>query len=153
MPINKDFIGKSYPASPPYLVGREKIREFATAIGDNNPAFHSVEAAQALGYSDVIAPPTFAFAVAFSTMAAAIGDPDLGIDYRFVVHGEEHFEYARPIIAGDELVVINTIEEINYVRSNEMMTVRQDLQTVDGEHVVTARNTLVSRGTAPAEEA
>ena len=71
MALNPDFIGRSYPPSPPYAVGREKIREFAMAVGDHNPAYHDVDAARALGYRDVIAPPTFPVVLALKAMAAA----------------------------------------------------------------------------------
>ena len=95
---------------PAYHVGREQIREFATAIGDNNPAYYNVDAARVLGYQDLIAPPTYPFTLTMRAMATAIFDPDLGLDYSRVVHGEQHFEYERPISAGDELVVRAEIE-------------------------------------------
>ncbi len=151
MPMNKDFIGRSYLTPDSYQVGREKIREFALAIGDRNPAYHSVQAARALGHPDLVAPPTFAFVLTFRGMLDAVGDRELGLDYSRVVHGEQHFTYTRPIVAGDELVVESVIENIATVRSNELLTIRQDVNTIAGELVVTTRNVTVSRGTAPAE--
>mgnify|MGYP003559330137 CR=1 FL=1 len=94
MALNQDFIGKVYPASPPYQVGREKLREFAIAIGDMNAAYHDVEHAQSLGHRDVIAPPTFPFTITMRAMAAVMFDPELGLDYSRVVHGEQ----ARPLL-------------------------------------------------------
>ena len=78
MALNQDYLGKVYPASPPYQVGREKLREFAIAIGDMNPAYHDVAHAQALGHPDIVAPPTFAFTLAMRAMAAAVFDPAIG---------------------------------------------------------------------------
>ena len=147
MALNPDFIGRTYPPGPAYLVGREKIREFATAIGDFNPAFHDVAAAQALGYADVIAPPTFPFVIAMRAMAAATFDPDLGLDYTRVVHGEQRFAYARPIVAGDELIASTVIEAIRSVAGNDLLTTRTDIATVDGAHVVASTSVIVSRGT------
>jgi acyl dehydratase len=144
-------VGKVYPPSPPYLVGREKVREFATAIGDANPAYHDPEAARSLGYADVIAPPTFPFVVTQRAMAAAMFDPGLGLDYARVVHGEQRFEYTRPIVAGDALVVTATIEGIRAVAGNDLLTTRADVTTADGEPVVRAWSVIVSRGTAAAE--
>ena len=147
MPLNADLVGRTYPPADPYQVGREKVREFATAIGDANPAYHDVAAAQALGYSDIIAPPTFAFAIGHRAMLAVALDPELGLDYSRVVHGEQSFSYSRPIVAGDVLVATGTIEAIRSVAGNDLLTTRVDLSTSDGEHVVTTRSVIVSRGT------
>ena len=152
MPINPRFIGKEYPATPGYLVGREHIRDFATAIGDHNPAFHNLDAAQELGYDDLIAPPTFPFTLTMKAMAMAMFDPDLCLDYGRVVHGEQHFTYERPICAGDELSVHTTIDDIRSAGRNEFLTTRSEVRTTAGELVVTTREVIVSRGTATAEE-
>ena len=87
MPLNPQFVGKTYPDTPSYLIGREKVREFATAIGDFAPVFHDLAAAQELGYRDLPAPPTFAFAITMKALANAMFDPELGLDYSRVVHG------------------------------------------------------------------
>jgi acyl dehydratase len=148
MALNQDYLGKVYPASAPYEVGREKIREFAIAIGDMNPAYHDVAAAQALGHRDVIAPPTFAFVVSMRASAIAMFDPGLGLDYSRVVHGEQRFAYVRPVTAGDNLVVVTTIENIRVAAGNDILTTRADISTVDGEPVVTTWAVTVARGTA-----
>jgi acyl dehydratase len=148
--LNPSFIGRTYPPGPAYVVGREKIREFAAAIGDLNPAFHDVEASRALGYADVIAPPTFAVILAMKASEAVVHDPELGLDYTRVVHGEQRFAFTRPIVAGDELVVAVTIENIRSMAGNDMVTTRGDVTTVLGEPVVTATTMLIARG--PDEE-
>ena len=153
MALNQDFLGKVYPATAPYEVGREKIREFAIAIGDPNPAYHDVAAAQALGHRDVIAPPTFAFVVSMRASAIAMFDPGLGLDYSRVVHGEQRFAYVRPVTAGDDLVVVTTIENIRVAAGNDILTTRADISTVDGEPVVTTWAVTVARGTAAEESA
>jgi acyl dehydratase len=144
--LNADFIGRAYPASAPYLVGREKIREFARAIGDATPAFHDRDAAHALGYPDIIAPPTFATVVAMQASQAVMFDPELGLDFSRVVHAEQSYAYSRPICAGDELVVSTVIENIRMVAGNDMLTTKASIDTVGGEHVATATSVLVSRG-------
>ena len=148
MSINLALIGKVYPITSPYEVGREKIREFATARGDFNPAFHDVAAAQALGYRDLIAPPTFAILVTFRAASIAMFDPELGVDYSRVVHGEQRFTYARPIIVGDRLAVVTTIENLRVAAGNDMVTTRAEVFAHDGELVVTAWSVTVARGTA-----
>ena len=135
MALNPEFVGRVYPPSAPYQVGREKVREFADAVGDANPVFHDVAAARALGHADVVAPPTFAIVMSMKASEAVLFDPELGLDYSRVVHGEQRFAYARPIVAGDELIVTTTIENIRTMAGNDMITTRGDIATVDGEHV------------------
>jgi acyl dehydratase len=146
--LDQSFIGRKYPPTPPYEVGREKIREFADAIGDHNPAYRDVDAARALGYPDVIAPPTFPVVLSMRAGAQVVGDPELGLDYSRVVHGEQRFVYVRPVRAGDRLTVTVTVENIRTAGGNDLLTTRGDISTVDGEPVLTAYSTLVSRGTA-----
>lgn len=146
MAVNPQFAGRVYPPTAPYVVGREKVREFASAIGDANPAFYDVAAAAALGYADVVAPPTFAVVLSLRAAEVVTDDPELGLDYSRVVHGEQRFVYARPIVAGDELIVTITIESVRSVAGNDMITTRGDIVTVGGEHVVTTHSVLVARG-------
>jgi acyl dehydratase len=148
VPIDPSFVGRTYPASEPYEVGIEKIREFAAALGDENPAYRDREAAKALGHPDVIAPPTFPFLLTFRASRVVVEDPDLGIDYSRVVHGEERFVAARPVRAGDVLTVTVTVESIRSAGGHDMVTSRSDVATVEGEHVVSAYSTLVVRGAA-----
>lgn len=146
MALNPAFIGRTYPAGPSYLVGREKIREFARAVGDDNPAYHDPDAARALGHPDVIAPPTFAIVLSLEAANAALFDPELGLDYSRVVHGEQSFSYTRPIVAGDELIVTTVIENIRSMAGNDMITTKGTITTVAGEAVAVATSMLVSRG-------
>jgi len=146
--INKDYLGRTFPATDPYEVSRVKIAEFASAIGDPNPLFRDTAAAQAAGYPDVIAPPTFPIVIAMAASGSAIADPGLGINYAMVVHGEQRFEYSRPLHAGDVVTAQSTISAIREVGSITMMTTQTEIRTVAGEHVCTGFSTLVERGTA-----
>ncbi len=146
MPIDPSYAGRTYPPTEPYEVGVEKIREFADAIGDANPAYHDREAARALGHPDVVAPPTFAFVLTFGATRVIVGDPELGIDYSRVVHGEQRFAHTRPVRAGDALTVAVTLESVKSAGGHDMVTSRSDVATVEGEHVATAWSTLVVRG-------
>ncbi|MER7843216.1 MaoC family dehydratase N-terminal domain-containing protein [Kitasatospora sp. NPDC096077] len=152
MALDPSFIGRSYPPTEPYEVGREKIREFALAIGDANPAYTDAEAAKALGHQDVIAPPTFPFAIAFRAAGQVVEDPELGLDYTRVVHGDQKFQYSRPVRAGDRLTVAVTIDNIKSLAGNDVLTVRGDVADETGEHVVTAVITLVARAADEAGE-
>jgi acyl dehydratase len=148
--LDPSFVGRTYPPTEPYEVGREKIREFADAIGDPNPAYRDRAAAEKLGYPDVIAPPTFPIVVSSRAAAAVVLDPELGLDYSRVVHGEQRFVYTRPVRAGDRLTVAVTVENIRSAGGNDILTTRSEVSTVDGEPVVTTYSTLVARGTAAA---
>jgi acyl dehydratase len=150
VPLDQSFVGRSYPASDPYEVGREKIREFADAIGDPNPVFRDADAAKAAGHPDVIAPPTFPILISMKAQRVVVLDPELGLDYSRVVHGEQGFHHHRPIRAGDRLVAIVHVDGIRVAAGNDMMTTRTEIMTEDGEPVVTAMATLVARGTAEA---
>ncbi len=151
MPLDESYVGRVYPPTAPYEVGREKIREFADAIGDDNPAYRDPAAAKALGYPDVIAPPTFPIVLSTPAAHQVIRDPELGLDYSKVVHGEQQFSYQRPVRAGDVLQVTVRVESIRMAAGNDLISTRGDVTTVDGELVVTAYSTLVARGTATSE--
>lgn len=144
MPLNRAYVGRTFPPSEPYQVAREKIREFATAIGAGDAAYHDPEAARVLGYPDVIAPPTFPM-VAAATFHRLRDDAELGLDYSRVVHGDQQFSYTRPVVAGDELVTAVTVEDITERGGHEFLSVRAELTTVAGESVVTLWTRLVVR--------
>ncbi len=146
MALNQDYLGRTFPATAPYEVSRVKIAEFADAIGDPNPVFRDTAAAQAAGYPDVIAPPTFPIVIAMAASGAAVADPGLGLNYAMVVHGEQRFEYSRPLHAGDVVTAQSTISGIRAVGSITMLTTETQIRTTGGEHVCTGFSTLVERG-------
>ncbi|QUH05231.1 MaoC family dehydratase N-terminal domain-containing protein [Saccharopolyspora erythraea] len=148
MPLDQSFIGREYPPTPTYEVGREKIREFAEAIKDRSPLHRDPEAAKAAGYPDVIAPPTFAVLLSMKAHDAIVEDPQLGLDYSRVVHGQQEFTHHRPIQAGDRLRTVVHVDDIKARTGNDFLTVRAEITTVEGEPVCTAKSTLVARGTA-----
>jgi len=148
MALDQSFVGRTYPPTTAYEVGREKIREFADAIGDPHPAYRDPAAAQALGHRDVIAPPTFAISLSSKASEVVIFDPALGLDYSRVVHGIQRFDYERPITAGDRLVGVVSVDSIRSAAGNDILVTRCELSTEAGELVVVAYGTLVARGTA-----
>ncbi|HEU5158795.1 MAG TPA: MaoC family dehydratase N-terminal domain-containing protein [Streptosporangiaceae bacterium] len=148
MPINRDYIGRTFPPTAPYEVNRVKIREFADAIGDPNPVYRDRDAARASGHPDVVAPPTFPIVFTMSETGSALASPDLGINFAMVVHGEQRFVYERPLHAGDVVVCESTITDIRAAGRNELLTVETEVKTVGGEHICTAYNSLVERAGA-----
>jgi len=148
MAINPDFLGRTFPPSAPYEVSRVKLAEFADAIGDHNPVYRDRAAAQEAGYPDVIAPPTFPIVISMASSSRALAEPGLNLNYAMVVHGEQRFEYSRPLHAGDVVTAAVTISDIRDVGRNSLMTTMTRIDTIEGEHVCTAYSTLVERGGA-----
>ena len=150
MPLNREALGRTYTAEGEFEVSREHIRRFADAIGDPNPAYRDRAAAQALGYPDVVAPPTFLTTIGLSLRGPnPISDPDVGVDYSRVVHGEQRFVHHRPVHPGDVLTAVTTITDVRAVGSNEILSLEMEIRTTAGELVCTGYNVVVSRGTAP----
>ena len=146
MPVNPDLVGRVFPPTAPYLVGREKVREFARAVLATSPLNHDPEAARAAGFSDVIAPPTFPVVVQEATLAQLLAEPDAGIDFTRVVHGAQQFSYTRPVVAGDELTATLAVTSVKTLGGNSMVTAESTIVDAGGAHVVTATSTLVVRG-------
>ena len=146
MALNRDYVGRVFGPTEPYEVSRVKIADFADAIGEPSELCRSKEAAQKAGYPDVIAPPTFAIVISMKSTAVLQADPGLGLDYSMVVHGEQSFAYSRPLHAGDVVVATSTVESIRVIGGMSMMVTSTDISTVDGEHVCTAKSTIVERG-------
>lgn len=144
--MNPQLQGRVFAPTSPYLVGREKVREFARAVFSANPLSLDPAAARAAGYSDVVAPPTFAVVVQEATLSQLLAEPDAGIDFNRVVHGEQKFSYSRPIVAGDELTATLTVTSIKTLGGNAMVTAESAIVDRAGAHVVTATSTLVVRG-------
>ncbi|WP_353827848.1 FAS1-like dehydratase domain-containing protein [Agromyces sp. SYSU T0242] len=146
MPVNPELQGREFPPTAPYVVGREKVREFARAVFATNPVNHDVEAARAAGHADLVAPPTFAVVVQEHTLAQLLAEPDAGIDFSRVVHGDQRFTSTRPIVAGDELTARLNVSSVKTLGAHSMVTAESVITDADGEHVVTAISTLVVRG-------
>ena len=145
MALDSSAVGRSYPPTAPYAVGAEKVREFALAVGEDAAVTSDVDAARAAGYSGIVATPTFPFVLAWQALDAMVTDPDLGIDFARVVHGEQRFAMRRPLVAVDVVTGAATIEQIKSLAGNAMITGRVDISAIDGEVVGSAWSMLVVR--------
>jgi len=148
MALNLDYVGRAFPYDEAFCVGVEKIREFARAIGDDNPLYVDREAARNAGYPDLVAPPTFAIAVIMKAQDKLLFDPGLGLDFSVVVHGDQRFIHHRPIVAGDELTVTPYVDQVRSLGGNDLVTLRTEVTDPAGNAVCTAMGTLVARGAA-----
>jgi N-terminal half of MaoC dehydratase len=134
MALDPELAGRTFPSTQPYMVSREKIAEFTSALGaaridDGNTA-----------------PLTFPIVVAFKAMTALMTDPDVGIDLHNIVHGEQRFEQTRPVRAGDELVASLTVDSMRAAAGMDMIRTRTEITATSGDHVATAYALLVHRG-------
>lgn len=142
--MNPELVGRVFPPTAPYLVGREKVREFARAVFADAPQHSDPAAARALGYPDVVAPPTFAMVVQDLTLQQLLGDPDSGIVLSRLVHAEQRFRYSRPIVAGDELTATLSVTGIRTLGGNAMITSEAEIVDADGARVVTTTSVLLA---------
>jgi acyl dehydratase len=138
-------VGKRYPTHE-YEVGREKIREYANAVGETNPVHHDRAAARAAGFRDVVAPPMFAVVYSAGAMAPAILDPEVGIDLALMVHGGQEFVWSEPVCAGDTISTVASVKDL-YEKNGMKFYVFESVSTnQDGEEVCRATWTNIVRG-------
>jgi acyl dehydratase len=150
MPLNTALIGKEYDKID-YTVERDKVNEFAAAIGEDDPIYRDPEAAKAAGFAEQVAPPTFITVIQLMTSGQVVLDQELGLDYSRVVHGEQAYRYERPLVVGDHIVATPTLASIETKKSNEFLTITSEVHDAEsGELLLTTRSTLISRGTGGA---
>ena len=146
--FNPAIEGKIYPRTSSYLVGREKIREFAKAVFSNDPANLDLEEAKKHGYKDLIAPPTFAVVIQERSLTQVISDKEAALDFSRVVHGDQRFIHVRPILAGDELTSELKVASVKQLAGNSMVSFETQIFDSNQDLVCTAISTLVVRGEA-----
>jgi acyl dehydratase len=139
-------IGKRYPADV-YAVGREKIREFAAAVGETNPVHSDLQAARATGYADLVAPPMFVVVYAGKTFFPALFDPELKINFAMLVHGSQAFRWDGPlVVAGDEITTEMTVKDISERTGLEFYVFESTSSNQRGEQVCVGTWTAIIRG-------
>ena len=145
MPVNTAAVGKTYPATT-YAVGREKVKEYALAVGETNPVHLDHEAARAAGYDDVVAPPMFCVVYKSPAMAPAIFDPDVGIDFARMVHGGQEFAWGPVVVAGDEITTTVTVKDISERDGRGYSVFESVSKNQRGENVCVGTWTNIVRG-------
>ena len=147
MPLNQALKGKSYEPVT-FVVERDRVADFAAAVGEDGAVFRDAEAASAAGFAEQVAPPTFVTVMNISISGQAITDPELGLDYSRVVHAEMEYEWQRPVVVGDVLTAAPRIADVYARGPNEFLVVEADISDATGRTVVRSRSVLLSRGTA-----
>jgi acyl dehydratase len=144
---NTQAIGKVFPAVD-YAVGREKVREFASAVGETNPLHFDLDAARAAGYADGVAPPMFAVVYASRSVAPALFDPEVGMNFAMMVHGGQEFVWGPVVVAGDEISTATTVKDISQRGEMTFYVFESVSRNQRGETVCTATWTNIVRGGA-----
>jgi len=145
MPVKTEAIGKELPPVT-YAVGREKIREYARAVGETNPVHLDVEAARAAGYADVVAPPMFAVVYSAPAVGPGIFDPEIGINFAMMVHGGQEFRWGKPVVAGDEITTTASVKDISERDGKGFYVFESRSVNQDGEEVCVGTWTNIVRG-------
>jgi len=147
MAISTAAIGKSY-APRVYAVGREKIREFAVAVGETNPLHLDLGAARQAGYRDVVAPPMFCVVPCLVALGPALFDPEVGIDFARLVHGGQEFEWGPLVVAGDEVTTTVEVRDISARGPMAFYVFGSVTRNQDGDTVCVGTWTNIVRGEA-----
>ena len=145
MAVDKKFIGKKYPLAK-YEVGREKIKEYARAIGDLNPLYFDEEAGAKSKYGSVIAPPTFAVVYGVEPVGKMLMDRELALNLMMLVHGEQDFEFCEVVRPGDVISTEGEICDIYDKKGKDFVVMSTESKNQKGETVVRAKWTFVIRG-------
>ena len=145
MALKTEAIGKQYDPVT-YAVGREKIREYASAVGETNPVYFDLEAARAAGHADLVAPPMFAVVYAARAVGPGILDPEVGINFAMMVHAGQEFVWGPVVVAGDEITTTASVSDISDRGGMAFYVFASVSENQRGETVCTGTWTQIVRG-------
>jgi acyl dehydratase len=145
VPVDDSAKGKTYPPHE-YEVGREKIREYAQAVGEDNPVYFDRDAASAAGFRDVAAPPMFAVVYSSPAVAEGLFDPELGINFAMLVHGGQEFEWGEPVCAGDTITTTAAVKDISEKGGMAFYVFESVSKSQEGRQVVRGTWSNIVRG-------
>jgi acyl dehydratase len=147
MAVETKAIGKRFDPAV-YAVGREKIKEYALAVGETNPLHLDHAAARAAGYRDVVAPPMFAVVYSAPAMGPALFDPDVAMNFALMVHGGQEFRWGELVVAGDEITTTVTVKDISVRETMAFYVFESESTNQDGDTVCLGTWTNIVRGVA-----
>jgi acyl dehydratase len=143
--VNAEATGKTYPPFE-YEVGKEKIGEYAHAVGEDNPIYFDRAAATEAGFRDVVAPPMFAVVYCAGSFAPALFDPEVGINFAMMVHGSQEFEWSEPVVSGDLISTVTSVKDISEKGGMGFYVFETVSTNQDGAEVVRGTWTNIVRG-------
>jgi acyl dehydratase len=145
VPVDDSAKGKSFPAFE-YEVGKEKIAEYARAVGEDNPVYFERDAAKEAGFRDIPAPPMFAVVYSAGAMGPAITDDEVGINLMAMVHGGQEFTWSEPVCAGDTITTTAEVIDIAEKDGKGFYVFESVSKNQDGDEVVRGTWTNIVRG-------
>ena len=145
MTIDTKFIGREYKPII-YVVGQEKIKEYAIAVGDLNPLYTDPDFAKKSKYSTIIAPPMFVVVFARDAMFSLFLDPEIKIDMPRLVHGEQEFNFHKIVKANDSIKTSSKIKNIYGKNNNDFIELETKSYNQNNELVVEGLWTFIVRG-------
>lgn len=145
MPVSTSAVGKTYPPTT-YAVGREKIREYAAAVGETDPLHLDLAAARGAGYADLVAPPMFIVVPCAPALGPALFDPEVGINFALMVHGGQRFRWGPLMVAGDEITTSVTVASIHEDGGRGFYVFESVSTNQDGDTVCVGTWTNIVRG-------
>jgi acyl dehydratase len=143
--VNTDVVGKAYPPTV-YAVGREKVREYARAVGETDPVYHDLDVAREAGYADVVAPPMFAVVYAMPAVAQGMFDPEVGIDFARLVHAGQELVWGPLVVAGDEISTTVSVNDVSERRGSGFFVFESVSRNQRDELVCTGTWSNIVRG-------
>ena len=145
MALSADIVGKRYRHPDCYVVGREKIREYATAVKNEDAPFFSEDAASDLGYGELIAPLTFISIFGYTAQLAFFDHADIGISDRQIVQVDQELKFKLPIKSGDKLYCDVEVQSIRQAHGTDIIVNKVTINNAHGEVVQETYTTLAGR--------
>jgi acyl dehydratase len=153
MSFASDIIGTHYRYHDYFLVGREKIREYAAAIQSDDPMHFSEEAAKAAGYPNVVAPLTFIAVAGRQVQLEIFKQFDVGINLSRVIHRDQKILFHRPIVAGDKLYFDSWLDSVLESHGTVISEMRSEVTDADGKPVMTTIVTMIGEAAGAEDDA
>ncbi len=145
MALSKGLVGAHYRHPDYYVVEREKIREHAIAVKNEDPSFFSEEAAAELGYDGVLAPLTFISIFGYRAQSAFFDYANIGITDKQIVQVDQVLKFLKPIKAGDKLYCDVYVHDIRQAHGTDIIVTKNVISDEDGEVVQETYTTLAGR--------
>ncbi len=149
--VAEEIIGTHYRYHDKFVVGREKVREFAAAVADDHPAHSDVEAARALGYPGVVASLTFIAVAGRRVQLEMFKHFDVGINLARVIHRDQKLKFHRPIVVGDELYFDSYLDSVIESHGTIISELRSEVTDQRGNPVLTSVVTMIGETESSAE--
>ncbi|MCT7658282.1 (3R)-hydroxyacyl-ACP dehydratase subunit HadA [Mycobacterium deserti] len=140
-----DYVGTHFRYPDHYVVGREKIREYATAVKNDDAAFFDEKAAAELGHDQLLAPLTFISVFGYKAQSAMFDAAGIGITDAKIVQVDQVLKYRMPIKTGDKLYCDVHIDSIRKAHGTDIITTRNIITNENGDVVQESYTTLAGR--------